>query len=83
LLRTRSLPTISTVADPPSGFYHDSRFATLEDVVNHYDNHFRLGLSAQQKEDLIKYLNSLSSAQSVVPHEEGRDDHRSAGLFPT
>jgi hypothetical protein len=41
------------------GFYHDGRFATLADVVNHYDTHFRLGLSASEKSDLIQYLKSL------------------------
>jgi hypothetical protein len=41
------------------GFYHDGRFATLEAVVNHYDAHFKLKLSADQKRDLIEYLKSL------------------------
>ena len=41
------------------GFYHDGRFATLADVVNHYDRFFRLSLSAQQKSDLIEYLKSI------------------------
>lgn len=41
------------------GFYHDGRFATLADVVNHYDQFFGLGLSQQQKGDLIEYLKSL------------------------
>ena len=41
------------------GFYHDGRFATLGDVVNHYDQFFGLGLSDQQKKDLIEYLKSL------------------------
>jgi cytochrome c peroxidase len=36
------------------GFYHDGRFATLDDVVNHYDNQFRLGLTPQQKRDLVE-----------------------------
>jgi mono/diheme cytochrome c family protein len=40
------------------GFYHDGRFATLMDVVNHYDGCFKLGLSAQQKSDLVEYLKS-------------------------
>jgi hypothetical protein len=40
------------------GFYHDGRFATLLDVVNHYDSCFDLGLSAQQKSDLVQYLKS-------------------------
>jgi cytochrome c peroxidase len=41
------------------GFYHDGRFATLEDVVRHYDNFFGLGLSDQQVQDLEEYLKSL------------------------
>ena len=41
------------------GFYHDGRFATLMDVVNHYDAHFHLGLSTQEKAELIEYLKSL------------------------
>jgi hypothetical protein len=41
------------------GFYHDGRFATLLDVVNHYDSLFGLHLSAQEKSDLVEYLKSL------------------------
>ncbi|OPZ88246.1 MAG: hypothetical protein BWY76_00033 [bacterium ADurb.Bin429] len=41
------------------GFYHDGRFATLLDVVNHYDAHFQLGLSAQEKNEVVEYLKSL------------------------
>src|SRR5919204_4405584 len=41
------------------GFYHDGRFATLPDVVNHYSSLFNLGLSDQQKSDLVQYLLSL------------------------
>lgn len=41
------------------GFYHDGRFATLGDVVNHYNTHFGLALSDQEKADLIEYLKSL------------------------
>jgi cytochrome c peroxidase len=41
------------------GFYHDGRFATLGEVVDHYDRHLKLGLSEKQKSDLIEYLKSL------------------------
>ena len=41
------------------GFYHDGRFATLLDVVNHYDLQFSLHLSDQEKRDLVEYLKSL------------------------
>ena len=41
------------------GFYHDGRFATLRDVVDHYNNFFSLGLSDREINDLIEYLKSL------------------------
>jgi hypothetical protein len=41
------------------GFYHDGRFATLLDVINHYDTLFQLGLTDQEKTDLSEYLKSL------------------------
>src|SRR3954471_20069185 len=40
------------------GFYHDGRFKTLLDVVDHYDSCFKLGLSGRQKSDLVQYLKS-------------------------
>ena len=40
-------------------FFHDGRFATLLDVVNHYDIHFDLGLTQQEKPDLVEYLKPL------------------------
>jgi hypothetical protein len=40
-------------------FYHDGRFATLLDVVTHYDIFFNLGLTGQEKRDLVEYLKSL------------------------
>jgi len=41
------------------GFYHDGRFATLLDVVNHYNDFKKLGLSDMEKNDLVEYLKSL------------------------
>jgi len=41
------------------GFYHDGRYATLADVIEHYDAHFSLGLSADEKLELAEYLKSL------------------------
>lgn len=40
-------------------FYHDGRFQTLMDVVNSYDARFNLGLTDQEKKDLVEYLKSL------------------------
>jgi hypothetical protein len=41
------------------GFYHDGRFATLMDVVNHYNDFKKLSLTEAEKKDLIEYLKSL------------------------
>ena len=41
------------------GFYHDGRFATLLDVVNHYNNFKKLNLTESEKRDLVEFLKSL------------------------
>lgn len=41
------------------GFFHDGRFETLQDVLDHYDATFTLGLTASEKADLEQYLLSL------------------------
>jgi cytochrome c peroxidase len=46
-------------AHQKGGFYHDGRFATLHDVVDHYNSFFELGLTEEETEDLIEYLKSL------------------------
>jgi mono/diheme cytochrome c family protein len=40
-------------------YFHDGSAADLLAVVNHYDRHFRLGLTAAQKADLVEFLKSL------------------------
>ncbi len=57
--RYRTSPLKGLWTHAKGGFYHDGRFATLADVVNHYDTFFNLALSAQEKNDLIEYLKSL------------------------
>lgn len=41
------------------GFFHDGRFATLLDVVNHYDQFFNLELTSTEKHYLVEYIKSL------------------------
>ena len=55
----RTAPLAGLWTHQKGGFYHDGRFATLQDVVEHYNRHFKLGLSDQEKPDLIEYLKSL------------------------
>ena len=55
----RTSPLKGLWTHPKGGFYHDGRFATLLDVVKHYDQFFGLGLTEQQESDLVEYLKSL------------------------
>ncbi len=57
--RYRTTPLKGLFTHMKGGFYHDGRFATLADVVNHYDAFFSLHLTDDQKRDLIEYLKSL------------------------
>ena len=55
----RTTPLRGLFTRMKGGFYHDGRFPTLDAVVNHYDGHFKLSLSADQKRELVEYLKSL------------------------
>jgi hypothetical protein len=57
--RYRTSPLAGIFTHRKGGFYHDGRFAGLRDVVDHYDSCFSLGLSAEEKNDLVQYLLSL------------------------
>lgn len=57
--RYRTSPLRGLFAHTKGGFFHDGRFATLLDVVNHYDALFSLGLTEGEKSDLVEYLKSL------------------------
>lgn len=55
----RTAPLAGLWSHAKAGFYHDGRFATMRDVVDHYDGHLKLGLAAGDKSDLVEYLKSL------------------------
>ena len=57
--RYRTTPLRGLFTRQKGGFYHDGRFATMLDVVNHYNRVHSLGLSDQEKADLVEYLKSL------------------------
>jgi cytochrome c553 len=55
----RTTPLGGLFARMKGGFYHDGRFATLNDVVNHYNTQFKTNLTEAEKKDLVEYLKSL------------------------
>jgi hypothetical protein len=57
--RYRTSPLKGLWTHQTGGFYHDGRFATLLDVVNHYNSCGGLNLTEREKHDLVEYLKSL------------------------
>jgi hypothetical protein len=57
--RYRTTPLAGLWTHEKGGFYHDGRFATLPDVVRHYDRTFALGLGDGEVADLVEFLKSL------------------------
>jgi len=60
--RYRTAPLAGLWTHTKGGFYHDGRFATLHDVIAHYDSFMKLGLSDSEQQDLEQYLKSLPEA---------------------
>ena len=63
--RYRTAPLAGLWTHTKGGFYHDGRFATLQQVVAHYDSFMKLGLSDSEKVDVVEYVKSLPE------HQEG------------
>ena len=55
----RTSPLAGLWAHQKGGFYHDGRFATIGDVVDHYRELFGLDLGDAEKQDLIQFLLSI------------------------
>jgi plastocyanin len=85
-------PTLRDVA-LTAPYMHDGRYRTLEEVIDHYDrggdtfNNLdpqmqQLGLSAEEKADLVAFLKSLtgSARQVVIPNLPSRVSSGPGGL---
>jgi hypothetical protein len=55
--RYRTTPLRGLWQHPP--YFHDGKAADLAAVVEHYMGALKLGLSAEQKKDLVEYLKSI------------------------
>src|SRR5713101_3358704 len=51
----RTAPLAGLWTHQKGGFYHDGRFATLRDVLEHYNRLLKLGLTDQEKSELTEY----------------------------
>jgi hypothetical protein len=55
----RTAPLRGLWAHQQGGFYHDGRFATLQEVIEHYNSFFELNLTEEEINDLVEFLKSL------------------------
>jgi hypothetical protein len=66
--RYRTSPIGELFTHRKGGFYHDGRFGSLANVVDHYDTCMALGLTSTEKSDLIQYLLSLTFGPAKGKH---------------
>jgi hypothetical protein len=71
--RYRTSPLNGLWTHQKGGFYHDGRFATLLDVVNHYNDFRKLNLTEQQKGHLVEYLKSLPTVAMSLDIRDSAD----------
>src|SRR3954452_13936935 len=55
----RTTPLRVLTSHAKGGYYHDGRYRTLGEVVQHYNSCFGLGLNAREQSDVVEYLKSL------------------------
>ena len=71
--RYRTAPLNGLWTHQKGGFYHDGRFATLLDVVNHYDGFRELNLTGQEKGHVVEYLKSLPTVAISININDSED----------
>ena len=77
--RYRTSPIGDLFTHSKGGFYHDGRFATLNNVVDHYNTCLSLGLTGGEKSDLIQYLLSLTFGPQNSNKQSGKGPSGSGG----
>ncbi len=61
-------PTLRN-ADFNAPYFHDGRFDSYDQVVAHFDRAFDLGLSAQDRRDLVAYLTAVGDGTLPYEHD--------------
>ncbi len=57
--RYRTTPLGGLFAREKGGFYHDGRFKSYEEVIDHYKPVLKFSLTADEERDLVEFLKSL------------------------
>ena len=56
-------------ADFNAPYFHDGRFSTYDQVVGHFDRVFDLGLSSQDRQDLVAYLTAVGDGERAYERD--------------
>ena len=61
-------------------YFHDGRFDSYDQVVGYFDRHFDLGLTANERTDLVAYLDAVGDAEEPSPQHGASRARRDRGL---
>jgi Di-haem cytochrome c peroxidase len=62
-------------------YFHDGRYATLGDVVAHFDRSFSLGLATHDKADLVAYLEAVGDGVDPVEPVTRQSEMSEVGAY--
>jgi Di-haem cytochrome c peroxidase len=68
-------------ADFNAPYFHDGRYDSFDQVVAHFDRVFDLGLSPQDRRDLVAYLNAVGNGERAYENDSVRAELKEASDF--
>jgi Di-haem cytochrome c peroxidase len=68
-------------ADFNAPYFHDGRYSSYDQVVGHFDRVFDLGLSSQDRNDLVAYLTAIGDGERPYEHEGATAQIKEIGDF--
>ena len=75
-------PTLRN-ADFSAPYFHDGRFDNYDQVVAHFDRVFDLGLTAQDRQDLVAYLTAVGDGTQPYEHDGASASLKEINAFTT
>jgi cytochrome c peroxidase len=62
-------------------YFHDGRYDSFDQVVEHFDLEYELGLSAQDRSDLLAYLSAIGGARQPFDSDGVVTRYKAIGSF--
>jgi hypothetical protein len=64
-------------------YFHDGRFDSFRQVVDYFDRHYDLGLTGQERTDLVAYLDAVGDADEPITRNTVQAELDEIALFAT